>query len=66
MRSDLSSSELRRSAGVIVYLAQARHSSYGRLTELLRGSISSLVENYLAAHKDDVMFLHFGERPPSE
>ena len=58
---------MRRGAGVIVYLAQARHSSYGRDSlKLLRGSISSLVENYLAAHKDDVMFLHFGEVPLSE
>lgn len=53
-----------RTLGVIVYLAQARHSSYGRDSlKLLRRSVDALVENYLAEHNDDVIFLHYGEVP---
>ena len=58
-----------RSGGVIVYLAQARHSSYGRDSlKLLRSSVASLAENYLILTnpKDDVLFLHFGEVPAFE
>ena len=58
-----------RSGGVIVYLAQARHSSYGRDSlKLLRSSVASLAENYLSLTnpKDDVLFLHFGEVPAFE
>lgn len=56
-----------QTAGVIVYLAQARHSSYGRDSlKLLRGSVLSLVENYLAQHRDDVLFLHYGEVPTAQ
>ena len=53
-----------RTLGVIVYLTQARHSSYGRDSlKLLRRSVEALVENYLAEHNDDVIFLHYGEVP---
>ena len=58
-----------KSGGVIVYLAQARHSSYGRDSlKLLRGSVASLADNYLSLTNpiDDVLFLHFGEVPTSE
>ena len=58
-----------KSGGVIVYLAQARHSSYGRDSlKLLRGSVASLADNYLRLTnpRDDVLFLHFGEVPTSE
>ena len=51
-----------RSEGVVVYLAQARHSSYGRDSlKLLRDSVRHLATNYLNEHCDDVMFMHFGE-----
>ena len=51
-----------RSDGVVVYLAQAHHSSYSRDSlKLLHSSVRLLASNYLSAHCDDVMFLHFGE-----
>jgi len=56
-----------RTAGVIVYLAQARHSSYGRDSmKMLTESVHSLVDNYLAVHHDDVLFLHYGEVPQAK
>lgn len=56
---------MRRTSGVIVYLAQGgRHSSYGRdSVKLLRSSVQRLVDNYLGTHKDDVLFFHFGDVP---
>ena len=52
----------KQSLGVIVYLAQARHSSYGRDSlALLRRSLSSLMQNYNAVQRDDIMFLHTGD-----
>ena len=58
---------VRPSLGVIVYLTQARHSSYGRDSlKLLRDSLRSLVESYLAEHRDDVLFLHYGEVPADQ
>ena len=52
-----------RSAGVIVYLVQARKSSRnGHMSlPLLRQSVVRLVDNYLRAHGDDIMFLHAGD-----
>ena len=47
--------------GVITYLAQDRHSSYGRDSlAMLRRSVRSLFEHYNAAAKDDVLFFHTG------
>ena len=47
--------------GVITYLAQDRHSSYGRdsLT-MLKRSLTSLFEYYNAVAKDDVLLFHTG------
>ena len=48
--------------GVIVYLVQVRHSSYGRnSTSLLQQSVKLLHKNYNAQHRDDVLFLHSGD-----
>jgi hypothetical protein len=48
--------------GVIVYLAQARHSSYGRDSlQLLRLSVRSLMQNYNFRNRDDMLFLHAGD-----
>ena len=48
--------------GAIVYLAQARHSSYGRDSlKLLHASVESLFRHYNGKHHDDVLFLHFGD-----
>ena len=48
--------------GAIVYLAQARHSSYGRDSlKLLHASVESLFRHYNEKHRDDVLFLHFGD-----
>eukprot|EP00900_Chrysochromulina_parva_P007145 jgi/Chrpa1/16431/Chrysochromulina_OHIO_Genome00024991-RA len=48
--------------GVIVYLTQVKHSSYGRdsLAEL-RQSLESLVNNYLRRHRDETLLLHTGK-----
>lgn len=51
-----------RTPGVIVYLAQYRHSSYGRDSlALLRRSVASLMVNYNARQLDDMLFLHTGD-----
>ena len=51
-----------RTEGVIVYLAQSRHTSYGRDSlKLLMASVTSLMANYNAAQGDDMLFLHFGD-----
>ena len=50
-----------RSLGVITYLAQDRHSSYGRDSlGMLKRSVTSLFENYNRRAKDDVLFFHVG------
>ena len=50
-----------RSLGVITYLAQDRHSSYGRDSlSMLRKSLVSLFEHYNKLAKDDVLFFHTG------
>ena len=50
-----------RSLGVITYLAQDRHSSYGRDSlSMLKKSVESLFMYYNAVHKDDVIFFHTG------
>jgi len=51
-----------RARGVIVYLTQVKHSSYGRdsLAEL-RQSLESLVNNYLRRHRDETLLLHTGK-----
>ena len=47
--------------GVITYLAQERHSSYGRDSiELLKVSVRSLFRYYNARAHDDVIFFHTG------
>ena len=51
-----------RTEGVIVYLAQSRHTSYGRDSlKLLMASVTSLMANYNSAQSDDMLFLHFGD-----
>ena len=53
-----------RSRGVIVYLTQKQHSSYGRDSQsLLHESIRLLFENYNAAQLDDLWFFHTGDVP---
>lgn len=50
-----------RSMGVIVYLTQVRHSSYGRDSLfLLRRSVRLLFAHYNRRARDDVLFLHTG------
>ena len=50
-----------RSVGVITYLAQDRHSSYGRDSlGMLKRSVRSLFKYYNARAKDDVLFFHTG------
>lgn len=52
--------------GAIVYLTQARHSSYkGRDSQAnLRLSVRLLYQNYNAKHRDDVLFFHSGDVTP--
>ena len=53
-----------RSRGVIVYLTQKQHSSYGRDSQsLLHESIRLLFENYNAKQLDDLWFFHTGDVP---
>lgn len=53
-----------QSSGVIVYLTQLRHSSYGRNSlELLKQSVNLLYRHYNSAHQDDVLFFHTGDFP---
>ena len=49
-----------KARGVIVYLAQSRHSSYGGRASitLLKRSVSLLFQNYNAKALDDVWFMH--------
>jgi hypothetical protein len=50
-----------RSLGVITYLAQDRHSSYGRDSlAILKRSVVSLFEHYNRRARDDVIFFHTG------
>ena len=50
-----------RSLGVITYLAQDRHSSYGRDSlSMLKQSVTSLFEYYNRRARDDVLFFHTG------
>lgn len=47
--------------GVITYLAQERHSSYGRDSiELLKVSVTSLFRYYNSHARDDMIFFHTG------
>ena len=56
-----------RTPGAIVYLAQKRHSSYGRDSiGLLTRSLRLLFENYNDAYRDDVLVFHEGEFTPSD
>ena len=51
--------------GVITYLAQERHSSYGRESiELLKVSVASLFRFYNSRAGDDVLFFHTGRQYP--
>ena len=51
-----------RTPGAIVYLAQKRHSSYGRDSlGLLTRSLRLLFENYNSAFGDDVLIFHEGD-----
>lgn len=51
-----------RSLGVIVYLTQARHATYGRNSlELLQKSVTLLTRNYNAQHRDDIIFFYTGD-----
>ena len=51
-----------RTSGVIVYLAQNRHSSYGRNSlRLLRRSVMGLMTHYNGKQRDDMLFLHTGD-----
>ncbi len=56
-----------RPRGVIVYLAQSKHSSYGRdsMSMLLR-SVALLMRFYNAAQRDDMWFAHTGDVPADE
>lgn len=50
---------LSRTDGVIVYLTQKRHSSYGTDSlAQLKQSVALLYKHYNAAHQDDVIFFH--------
>ena len=51
-----------RSLGVILYLTQAKHSSYKERDAQanLKMSVKLLYKNYNAEHRDDVLFLHDG------
>ena len=56
-----------RTPGAIVYLAQKRHSSYGRDSiGLLTRSLRLLFENYNSAFADDVLIFHEGDFTPSD
>ena len=56
-----------RTPGAIVYLAQKRHSSYGRDSiGLLTRSLRLLFENYNDAYRDDVLVFHEGDFTPSD
>lgn len=51
-----------RSRGVITYLTQAHHSSYGRDSlATLRTSVELLTEHYNRVQRDDVWFFHAGD-----
>ena len=61
MESSGVATRVAKSRGVIVYLAQARHSSYGRDSiSLLRMSVASLFRYYNSRAGDDVIFFHTG------
>mmetsp|Transcript_13481 Transcript_13481/g.24137 ORF Transcript_13481/g.24137 Transcript_13481/m.24137 type:complete len:881 (-) Transcript_13481:2343-4985(-) len=51
-----------RKQGCIVYLAQKKHSSYGRDSfHMLRRSLDLLYENYNTRHRSDVLVFHEGD-----
>ena len=59
--ADWSTAAPSHSVGVITYLAQDRHSSYGRDSlGMLKRSVRSLFKYYNARAKDDVLFFHTG------
>ena len=52
--------------GVIIYLAQVTHSSYGRDSlDLLKRSLRSLFTHYNNVQRDDVVILHQGDFTPA-
>ena len=56
-----------RSLGVITYLAQIRHSSYGRDSfGLLQQSVTALFTHYNRWARDDVIFFHTGVNTSSQ
>ena len=56
-----------RTSGAIAYLAQKRHSSYGRDSlAMLKRSLHLLYKNYNNEFADDVLIFHEGDFTPAD